>query len=87
MSEKISIDSLRDAIKSQRSDSEADNLSQRFEKKAKKFERAVGGRWTGIIFHRGYVSNKHMAKHPMRFCEEIKKSSTGPLTLTKQVLN
>ena len=41
MSEKISIDSLRDAIKSQRSDSEADNLSQRFEKKAKKFERAV----------------------------------------------
>ena len=41
MSEKISIDSLRDAIKSQRTDSEADDLSRRFEKKAKKFEQAV----------------------------------------------
>jgi hypothetical protein len=41
MSEKISIDSLRKAIKSQRAESEANDLINRFEKKAKKFEQAV----------------------------------------------
>jgi len=41
MSEKISIGSLRDAIKSRRTPIEADDLGQRFEKKAKKFEQAV----------------------------------------------
>ena len=55
--------------------------------KVRRLENAMGGRWTGIIFHRENVINENRPKRPMRFCEAIKKSSTGPLTLTKDFLN
>ena len=55
--------------------------------KIKRFESAVGGRWTGIIFHQEDIPNENIAKRPMRFCEAIRESSTGPLTLTKDLLS
>ena len=53
----------------------------------KRFERTVGGRWTGLIFHRDHVPNQSIADRSMRFCEAIKLSNTGPITLTKDLLD
>lgn len=52
----------------------------------KKFERLIGGRWTGIIFHHENDAKDNLAKNPMRFCEAVKQSSTGPVTLTKDLV-
>ncbi len=53
----------------------------------KSFENKIGGRWTGIIFHRDDVPDENMPDRPMRFCEAIRVASKGPLTLTKDKLN
>jgi len=53
----------------------------------KKLESNIGGRWTGITFHREDVNHKKVIARPMRFCEAIKESSTGPITLNKDLLS
>jgi uncharacterized protein (DUF169 family) len=53
----------------------------------KKFESIIGGRWTGIIFHRENEDRDNQAKHPMKFCEAVKESSTGPVVLTQKIVN
>jgi uncharacterized protein (DUF169 family) len=54
--------------------------------KIRRFERIIGGRWTGIKFHRGNVPDENMPNQAMRFCEAIKASTTGRLTLTKDLV-
>jgi len=49
----------------------------------KRFESMIGGRWTGITFHREVPSDVKLVTRPMYFCEAVRASSTGPLTLTK----
>ena len=44
--------------------------------KIRKFERRIGGRWTGIKFHRGNVPDENISHQSMRFCEAIKASTT-----------
>lgn len=53
----------------------------------RRFEKQVGGRWTGITFHRDGVPDGGEAKQPINFCEAIKASSTGPIVLTKALMN
>jgi len=55
--------------------------------KIRKFESIIGGRWTGIIFHQDTDTGNNLAEHPVKFCEAIKKSSTGPLVLTQGLVN
>jgi len=50
-------------------------------------ESTIGGRWTGIKFHRKNVTHEKMVTQQMRFCEAIKESSTGPITLNKELLS
>lgn len=54
--------------------------------KIRRFERIIGGRWTGIKFHRGEVPDENISTQSMRFCEAIKASTTGRLTLTRDFL-
>jgi len=54
--------------------------------KIRRFERRIGGRWTGIKFHRGNVPDENISHQSMRFCEAIKASTTGRLTLTRDLL-
>ena len=54
--------------------------------KIRRFERIIGGRWTGIKFHRGNVPDESISNQSMRFCEAIKASTTGRLTLTRDLL-
>jgi len=48
------------------------------------FERLMGGRWTGIAFHREIPEHTRIAEGPMYFCEAVLKSSTGAVTLTQR---
>ena len=52
-----------------------------------KFERRVGGRWTGITFHKQMPPDATLLDNPMPFCKAITTSSTGAFTLTKSLLN
>ncbi len=52
-----------------------------------KFEKLVGGRWSGVIFHRDEVPQDSLADRKMRFCEAVKESSTGPVTLTSDLIS
>jgi len=54
--------------------------------KVRRFESIIGGRWTGIKFLRGELSKKNISHRSMRFCEAIKASITGRLTLTRDLL-
>ena len=51
------------------------------------FERRVGGRWTGVTFHKQMPSDVRLPDKPMPFCKAISISSTGAFTLTKSHLN
>ena len=51
------------------------------------FERRIGGRWTGVSFHRKTPSGTKMADRSMYFCEAVKVSSTHAITLTRGDLN
>jgi uncharacterized protein (DUF169 family) len=53
----------------------------------KTFEKIIGGRWTGIKLHHNSGPYINPVQRPMKVCEAIKLSSTGPLTLTKKFLN
>jgi len=52
-----------------------------------KFERRVGGRWTGVTFHQGAIPDGRLAEEPMKFCEAIKASSTAPIVLTRELMS
>lgn len=51
------------------------------------FENTIGGRWTGITFHRQIPAGVKTVTRPMYFCEAVSASATGPLTLTKEFLS
>lgn len=53
----------------------------------KLFEQRIGGRWTGIKFHRNETPDKHLAKRPMRLCQAIKASNTRPIVLTQDLVS
>jgi len=53
----------------------------------REFENMIGGRWTGIKFHRGNVPNENISSQSMHFCDAIKASNTGRLTLTRDLLD
>ena len=54
--------------------------------KVKRFESRIGGRWTGITFHRGDAPKENIPNQTMRFCEAIRASITSPLTLTRDLV-
>lgn len=51
------------------------------------FERRMGGRWTGISFHRQIPVDTRKTDQPMPFCKAVAASSTGALTLTREDMN
>jgi len=53
----------------------------------KLLEQRIGGRWTGIKFHRDQAPDKHLAKAPMRLCQAIKESNTHPIVLTEDLIS
>lgn len=53
----------------------------------KLLEERIGGRWTGILFHRDHAPKEGLAKRPMRLCEAIKKSYTQPVVLTRPLVS
>jgi len=54
----------------------------------RQFERMIGGRWTGVVFHRnGAMKDPNQNQRPMRFCEAVRDSAMKPLTLTKECVN
>lgn len=53
----------------------------------KKFESMIGGRWTGVTFHHENNDRVTLAKHPMKFCEAVKESSTGAMSLTQDSMD
>ena len=53
----------------------------------KTFEMMMGGRWTGVKLHQKEGPFENPAPHPMKICDAIKQSSTGPMTLTKDLVN
>lgn len=53
----------------------------------KLLEESIGGRWTGIVFHRDHAPKEGLAKRPMRLCEAIKKSYTQPVVLTRNLVS
>lgn len=53
----------------------------------RRFEKHVGGRWLGITFHAKAIPNEMKAERPMKFCEAIKASSLGPITLTEELVS
>jgi len=55
--------------------------------KMRRLEEKIGGRWIGIKFHSNDVPKGSLVKTPMRLCEAITKSSTGQITLTKDLIN
>ncbi|MCD6287953.1 MAG: DUF169 domain-containing protein [Candidatus Hydrogenedentes bacterium] len=50
-------------------------------------ESKVGGRWTGVSFHKDGVPEGACPARSMRFCEAVKESSTGPLVLTPEFID
>ena len=55
--------------------------------KIRRFERIIGGRWTGIKFHWGDLPNENIAHQTMRFCEAVRASITRPVTLTRDFVD
>jgi uncharacterized protein (DUF169 family) len=55
--------------------------------KLKLLERAVGGRWTGVVFGNGSNPKGSLPKEPMRLCEAIKESYRRPVVLTKELIS
>jgi uncharacterized protein (DUF169 family) len=55
--------------------------------KLRRLEEKIGGRWSGVKFHRNGFPKDSLAKKPMRLCEAIKKSSCKPITLKKDLVN
>jgi uncharacterized protein (DUF169 family) len=55
--------------------------------KDRQFEHMVGGRWIGIKFHQDDIPYRNLVEQPMRFCEAVKASSTGPITLAKKLVS
>ena len=53
----------------------------------KLLEERIGGRWTGIVFHRDSEPKENLARRPMRLCEAIKESMTRPIVLTRHLVN
>lgn len=53
----------------------------------KLLEERIGGRWTGIVFHRENAPNDNLAERPMSLCEAIKESNTRPIALTQHLVN
>lgn len=53
----------------------------------RKLEQIVGGRWTGIRFHAGEIPQTWLARTPMRLCQAVRESSTGPITLIPERTN
>jgi uncharacterized protein (DUF169 family) len=53
----------------------------------KLLEERIGGRWTGIVFHRDGSPKENLAKKPMRLCEAIKESIIRPIVLTRHLVN
>ena len=56
-----------------------------------KFEKLIGGRWIGVVFEnelkRGKVLDEEdivIPRKPIRFCEAVKESYTGPIALDDQ---
>ncbi len=52
----------------------------------KLFERCMGGRWTGVSFHREVPAGARVPDRPMAFCAAIPASYTGALTLTRETV-
>ena len=50
-------------------------------------EEQLGGRWTGITFHRKTPGKENLAKWPMRLCQAVKESYTRPIVLTRHFVN
>jgi uncharacterized protein (DUF169 family) len=50
-------------------------------------EERIGGRWTGVAFHRSNTPIDNLAKRPMRLCEAIKASHTRPVVLTQDLIS
>jgi len=53
----------------------------------KLLEERIGGRWTGIVFHRENGPNDDLAERPMSLCEAIKESNHRPIVLTQHLVN
>ena len=53
----------------------------------KLLQERIGGRWTGIVFHRNSSPKQNLAQRPMRLCEAIKESITMPIVLTRHLVN
>ena len=54
--------------------------------KVREFEREMGGRWTGVIFHKDGLGNGKLPERPMRFCEAVAQSRTEPVVLTRDLI-
>lgn len=50
-------------------------------------EENIGGRWTGVAFHRSNTPTDNLAKRPMRLCEAIKASHTRRVVLTQGLIS
>ena len=50
----------------------------------KAFERRMGGRWTGVSFHREIPLDTRKVAQPMPFCKAVAASNTGALMLTRR---
>jgi len=55
--------------------------------KVHQLEARFGGWWTGIKFHRNNPPGDNYAMRPMRFCEAITESRTGPIVLSRELLD
>ena len=50
-------------------------------------EETFGGWWCGVKFGPGVDAQSRLASRPMRFCEAIAASRTGPITLTPELMD
>jgi len=50
-------------------------------------EETFGGWWCGVRFGPGVEAGAHLAPRPMRFCEAVAASRTGPIVLTAELMN
>ncbi len=50
-------------------------------------EETFGGWWCGVRFGPGAGARGRLASRPMRFCEAVAASRTGPITLTPELMD
>ena len=50
-------------------------------------ETHIGGCWTGIKFHKNSQLDDNCSERPMKFCEAIAESRTGPIVITPDLLD